>query len=402
MSKPIDNNPIGGQGLPEFDDQDQLDEAQDRRAQRPQFRARESDDEFSGVPQVNRRSTMNRFVTALIVAFGLGIGGYLLYEVNFGSGPAKRKTKDSAIENNLPKILIPEPPPIAVRPTDVPPIKVVGGAQPTAPSTPSGPPPMTWLERRMAGKLLLTDGQRNAPGAPPVPPPFPGGAGEEGAQNQLGMPQRNGLSARLEPTLTVGVSASMMPDRRFMLSKTKNLDCSVNEALNSTVPGIVSCVLSHDVWSENGEVLLMERGSAMDGEYQSTIKQGEIRLGVLWTRAKTPLGVQINLNSLGTDALGRSGVSGHVDNHFWDRFGAAIMTSLITTSVSNVASAKSSNGQNVVYGPAVSDGSKVVEKILDSSVSMPPTFVKNQGDHIQVKIARDLDFSTVYSLKVRK
>jgi type IV secretion system protein VirB10 len=206
----------------------------------------------------------------------------------------------------------------------------------------------------------------------------------------------------LEPTVTTGVSASMMPDRRFMLSKTKNMDCVLNEALDSTVPGLISCTLTHDVWSQNAEVLLMERGTEVDGEYQSTIKQGQIRLGLLWTRAKTPKGVQINLNSLGTDALGRSGVSGFVDNHFWERFGAAMMTSLISTSVSSAASSKSASVDTVVYGPAVSDGSKIVEKILDSTVNIPPTFVKNQGSHIQIKIARDLDFSSVYGLKVLK
>lgn len=383
--------------IPDMGEDDGGDENSGKKARkgRTDFRGRETDEEFTGIPSVNRRSGLNKFVTAFGFLFIMAIAGIVIWKLNFDNGPVKRKQKDAAIENNLPRLELPEPAPITVTPAKVPPIKV----------TEAGPAPaqqMGWFERKMAGKLLVNDGQQpNNASPPPQPPAFPGEGGE-GAQNPLAMAPRNGLAAQLEPTVTVGVSASMMPDRRFMLSKTKNMDCVLNEALDSTVPGLISCTLTHDVWSQNGEVLLMERGTEVDGEYQSTIKQGQIRLGLLWTRAKTPKGVQININSLGADALGRSGVSGYVDNHFWERFGAAIMTSFVTTSVNSVVSSKSPNGQTVVYGPVVTDGSKIVEKILDSTVNMPPTFVKNQGDHIQIKIARDLDFSSVYSLKVRK
>lgn len=387
---------MGPGNLPDFADDEALDE-RNRATDRTDFRARETEQDFAGIPSVNRRSGLNKFVTGFGFLFIIVIAGIVIWKLNFGDGPVKRKPKDTAIENNLPRLELPEPAPIAVTPVKVPPIKVTEAGPGPAPAQQMG-----WFERKMAGKLLVNEGQpQNGAPLPPQPPAFPGEGGE-GGQNPLAMAPRNGLSAQLEPTLTVGVSASMMPDRRFMLSKTKNMDCVLNEALDSTVPGLISCTLTHDVWSQNGEVLLMERGTEVDGEYQSTIKQGQVRLGLLWTRAKTPKGVQINLNSLGADALGRSGVSGFVDNHFWERFGAAMMTSFISTSVSSVANSKSAGGQTVVYGQAASDGGKIVEKILESTVNMPPTFVKNQGDHIQIKIARDLDFSSVYSVKVRK
>ena len=39
---------------------------------------------------------------------------------------------------------------------------------------------------------------------------------------------------------------------------------------------------------------------------------------------------------------------------------------------------------------------------LENSINIPPTLYKNQGDKINIIVARDLDFSTVYGLRLSK
>ncbi|WP_305883658.1 TrbI/VirB10 family protein, partial [Pseudomonas sp. MPR-R2A3] len=88
---------------------------------------------------------------------------------------------------------------------------------------------------------------------------------------------------------------------------------------------MTTCVLALDVFSADGTVVLLERGTRLVGETRSDVRPGQRRVAVLWTEARTPTGVVAHLDSLGTDELGRSGVPGSVDNHFSERFGAAIL-----------------------------------------------------------------------------
>ena len=379
-------------------------------------------DENEGLPSVNRRKGGNKLVTILGFVFIIGAGLAMGVAFN-GDGSDKDKSKkkptperEEKVASKLPPLVIPPvamPPAPKAQAATAPPAAPAGQTSPPPKATPApavagqgGKAPLHWSDRKMSGSVLAgksggTHGAYGSGAVSPIQPaPIPPGYGAPGPGGLTGAPDSsNELAAKLVPTITKAASASMLPDRNYLITKGTSLDCALETALDSSVPGLATCRLTRDVYSDNGHVLLLDRGTTLVGEYKSGLKQGQVRLFVLWTRAKTPHGVIIQLDSPGTDALGRSGLEGWVDNHFGKRFGAAILMSFVSSSVTALANSTGGSNNTNFYSNSAQSGEKVVEKILEATVNIPPTIVKNQGDHIQVMVARDLSFADVYSLE---
>jgi type IV secretion system protein VirB10 len=224
--------------------------------------------------------------------------------------------------------------------------------------------------------------------------PGPGGGQGEAAPAQgRGAPSLGGL---LQPMVTTAVEAQILPTRRFLLPKGAFIDCTLETAIDSTLPGMTTCITATDTFSADGTVVLLERGTKLVGETRGEVEQGQSRIFVLWSEARTPSGVVVPLDSPTTDALGRSGLTGRVERHFWERFGAAILVSVIDGAVEASIESTSRNG-GVIVNPSASED--VSTEVLKSTVDIPPTIAVDQGTRIEVLVARDVDFRSVYRLQ---
>lgn len=160
-------------------------------------------------------------------------------------------------------------------------------------------------------------------------------------------------------------------------------------AINSDLPGFTRAIVSEDVRSFDGTEILIPRGSRLIGQYRSGLAIGESRAFVVWTRLILPSGVAIKLASPVTDTLGRAGLGGKVDRHFLERFGSAILLSIIGAGA-EIFAAESGNNTVVVTSSAQAYG--VAQTALQSSVNIPPTIRIAQGAPIRIFVARDLIF----------
>ena len=222
---------------------------------------------------------------------------------------------------------------------------------------------------------------------------LPPGLGLNGQQQQ---PDR--LRDKLQPTSLEGVTASVLPNLHMVVPQGTQIPCTLQTAVSSDQPGFVSCVVQRDVLSASGQVVLMEKGTSIVGEYDGGLRRGQKRIFVLWNRARTPRGVIINLASPAADGLGRAGFDGKIDTHFWERFGGAILMSVVSDAT-KYGFSRLSDGQNLETESTERASRDASSIALENSINIPPTLYKNQGDVVSIFVARDLDFSTIYDLK---
>ncbi len=287
-----------------------------------------------------------------------------------------------------PVVLQPSPPPAAALPMPA-----------AAPSTPrlgqGGRHEMTPAESPIfafSGSAPEATPQTAVPAAPAV------------SRSEENEPQPSALSTRLQPTVLRGTKASMLPHPDMLVTEGTMIACTLQTAIDTQLAGYVKCVLPQDVRGTTGNVVLLDRGTQVVGEIQNGLVNGQDRVFVLWDRAETPDHAVITLASPGTDTLGRSGLHGRVNNHLWERFGGAIVLSLLQGSIQvGTALASNSGGNTSTFvGGFQGNDQQVTNTALQNTINIPPTLIKNQGDNISIFVAKDLDFSDIYDLRVTR
>ena len=359
--------------------------------------------EDRGIPHVGRKGKANKpliaFLTLVAVLLVLFLAARVVIGHLAGKSPAKAAAK--GVASSIPSLaskafdVESKAPPL---PSSAP---TVAGAAPSVRGS-SGPAKLTpaqqaaadLLARRQRSPLIAVGGGGGGLGEP-------SGTGV-GANNRDATDNSFGsLGQALQATRASGVAATTLENPNLTITQGTFIDCILETAIDSTEPGMTRCVLPRDVYSTDGRVLLLPRGSRLVGEYQGgQLRQGQKRIFVVWTRVETPDGVLINLDSPSTDDLGRSGINGRIDNHFIARFGAALLVSVVND-LANFAVAKETQGNStqLTFNSTTEESNNLASIIAQNTINQPPTLYKNQGGHIGVFVARDLYFGKVYGLQ---
>jgi type IV secretion system protein VirB10 len=198
-----------------------------------------------------------------------------------------------------PKMVEPTPPPPLPAPVEPPPVALPQPALPTeAPPTNVATDgiltgPSEEEKRRMEMKrkspIIVKDG-----GVPPKPPV---------------------------------TSVVKMQSLEYTLGRGKIIDAVLESAVNTDFGGEIRALISRDIYSESGRVILIPKGSRIFGNYSAGIGAIIGRVEITWDRIDLASGYRLTLNALAVDNLGRKGVAGRVDNKHKEKITNAVLTS---------------------------------------------------------------------------
>ena len=323
------------------------------------------------LPQVaQRRGRSDALVTVAGVALVLLLGAVTLWSMN-GSREARQVIP-------APRPLTDAPPPVpahaittmAPRPALILPARpgvAPGAAAAPAPAAnPYGAPAVVFDASSFAAPI--------GSGAPAGPVAVPGGTGNDDFAARLGV-SGNGAAVA-----TAGINP------RTTVSQGTLIPAVLETAIDTDVPGYVRALVSADVRSFDGSRVLVPRSSRLIGQYKSGMQAGQKRAYVIWTRLIRPDGASVNIASPAIGFGGETGIAGRVNSHFFERFGSAMLLSVV-----GGLQAVASGGTTLVLG----GGQSAAAAAVGQSGNIGPTVRIRQGEPIRVFTARDLDFSKV-------
>lgn len=309
--------------------------------------------------------------------FGLALAGAaLLGLLTFSALSGGRNTPKPvpvAMVKHHQQIVAPPPAPAPVKLAQVVPLPV------PSPMVPEQTTPQSWR-----APAMIVDLSQAKPESSAAQPAKPGAAGDKLSPDER-------FSLRVNADTVDTAQATRLKDLASTAAQGTVIPAVLETAIDSDTPGFARAVISQDVHGFDGSKVLIPRGSKLIGQYHSGVAEGQTRVFVVWSRVLTPDGVSIDVGSPSTDPLGRGGLAGDTNTHFFERFGSAILLSVIT---SGLDALQNRGGTDIVIGSST-QANQVASVALQKQINIPPTIRVPQGTPLQVFLARDLDFSTL-------
>lgn len=201
--------------------------------------------------------------------------------------------------------------------------------------------------------------------------------------------------ARVSTSAAPRSNATHIKHLSTTLAQGSTIAATLESRIQSDLPGMVRAVTQNDIYSETGTNLLIPKGSRLVGQYASAIAQGQNRVFVVWQRLIRPDGIDVQLNSPGTDSLGGAGIeANHVNNHFVQQFGQAALLSIIGAGVATLGvNPRDEFNSLAAYRSGLAQSfNQTAQTNFRNQGMIKPTLYIHQGAAIQVFVARDLDF----------
>lgn len=235
--------------------------------------------------------------------------------------------------------------------------------------------------------------------------PQPTKQAKEDAGQSDGHNKQNGdtvTQVAFKPSTIAGGKAGPAMNMTYVM-RPQYIPCALDVAMDSTLAGSIMCHTTQDVLSQD-HVMLMPTGTQIVGTYKNNVRNGQHRLFAFAGSAITKEGIPVPLDSGISDGLGRAGIEGDVDNHYMERFGAAILLSAAQAVVSLAQSSLShgNNGNNTYLQFNSGNGpSDLASGILRSQIDIPPTISVPPGSVITIAVDHPVSFEDAIKVSLR-
>lgn len=173
------------------------------------------------------------------------------------------------------------------------------------------------------------------------------------------------------------------------------LETALVTRLNGDFSGPVICMLTNNIYSHDGQRLLIPAGTKVLGETKRVESFGQTRLAVAFHRLIMPDGYSVDLDQFhGLNQIGETGLKDQVNHHYLQIFGASIAVGAIG-GLAQAGTNTSSLGLPQTPADAYREGvaasfAQSSTHILDRFLNLLPTITIREGHRVKVYLTQDL------------
>jgi type IV secretion system protein VirB10 len=211
------------------------------------------------------------------------------------------------------------------------------------------------------------------------------------------------MSSNIGKTVSIS-KASTIGQLEYKILQGKIINVILDPRIISDLPGQICGVTQNDVHGAQGREKLIPWGSQICGTYRANIRKGQERVFIVWNQLRRPDGVEIAVDSGGTDQLGTAGMGGDVDNHYVQIFFNSFLLSILGAGSSTFGVNTEDNYNSEAFYRQEMQRSLATtsNQVLSQYTNIPPTITVPHGARAVIYVNRDLDFSDVYKEEIRK
>lgn len=199
---------------------------------------------------------------------------------------------------------------------------------------------------------------------------------------------------------TPSETTSFPVDRTQILTMDRMAWGVLDREINSQLPGVVRIVIDEPVYGTDGLHKLLERGDTLLGKYEPLGELGDTRLNICFFRIiRLADGAHVYDSSdecfaYATDAMGRTGLVGDIDNRTFEKYGTAILTASLSAAAQYAANANAAEGADPglqAAGESLNEQlGDITARVLEEQIDLAPIITVSAGERVGIQFLRDI------------
>ncbi len=215
---------------------------------------------------------------------------------------------------------------------------------------------------------------------------------------QLGTVQTGPVQSAPAPTTPAAaaqrnpVAIATSAGKEYRLFEGSVLETVLTNRLDGSFSGPINCMVTTNVYSHDGQHLLIPQGTRALGEARKVETFGQQRLAVFFHRLIMPDGYSVSLDQFqGLNQIGETGLRDQINHHYLQVFGVSVAIGAIAgVGQANTRSGVDQAGVDAYEQGVATSLSQSSLRILDRYLNVLPTFTIREGHRVKVYLSADL------------